>query len=122
LPWNQASSVLIRYPTSSRQPSNAEAPGLPTGNRGVSTVFQMVDVAGRALTVGRAINAGGQSSTKSGRGRRVPLPDQAAAAVDRMCKRRGGSEPDSEILQDRVKWGRDEFEQFDSCSGWREPM
>jgi integrase len=40
-----------------------------------------------ALTVGRAISAGVESSTKSGRVRRVPLPDQAAAALDRLSRR-----------------------------------
>jgi integrase len=46
-----------------------------------------VDFQGHALTVGRAISAGLESSTKSGRVRRVPLPDQAAAALDRLSRR-----------------------------------
>jgi integrase len=46
-----------------------------------------VDFAGHALTVERAISAGVESSTKSGRVRRLPLPDQAAAALDRMSRR-----------------------------------
>jgi integrase len=46
-----------------------------------------VDFAGHALTVGRAISAGVESSTKSGRVRRLPLPDQAAAALDRLSRR-----------------------------------
>ena len=39
-----------------------------------------VDFAGHALTVSRAMSSGVESSTKSGRVRRVPLPDQAAGA------------------------------------------
>ena len=46
-----------------------------------------VDFAGHALTVRRAMSAGVESSTKSGRVRRLPLPDQAAAALDRMSRR-----------------------------------
>jgi integrase len=46
-----------------------------------------VDFAGHALTVGRAMSAGVESSTKSGRVRRVPMPDQAAGALDRLSKR-----------------------------------
>jgi integrase len=46
-----------------------------------------VDFAGSAITVARAISAGVETSTKSGRVRRVPLPDQAAAALDRLSRR-----------------------------------
>jgi integrase len=46
-----------------------------------------VNFAGHALTVERAISAGVESSTKSGKVRRLPLPDQAAAALDRMSRR-----------------------------------
>lgn len=46
-----------------------------------------VDFTGHALTISRAISSGVESSTKSGRVRRVPLPDQAAAALDRLSKR-----------------------------------
>jgi integrase len=46
-----------------------------------------VDFAGSALTVARAMSAGVESSTKSGRVRRVPLADQAAAALDRLSRR-----------------------------------
>jgi integrase len=46
-----------------------------------------VDFAGHALTISRAMSAGVESSTKSGRVRRVPLPDQAAGALDRLSKR-----------------------------------
>lgn len=43
--------------------------------------------AGSALTVSRAISAGVLSSTKSGKVRRVPLADQAAAALERTSRR-----------------------------------
>src|SRR5271154_4812450 len=46
-----------------------------------------VDFAGHALTISRAMSDGIESSTKSGRVRRVPLPDQAAGALDRLSKR-----------------------------------
>jgi integrase len=46
-----------------------------------------VDFAGSALTVARAMSAGVEASTKSGRVRRVPLCDQAAAALDRVSRR-----------------------------------
>jgi len=46
-----------------------------------------VNFAGHALTISRAMSDGIESSTKSGRVRRVPLPDQAAAALDRLSKR-----------------------------------
>jgi integrase len=45
-----------------------------------------VDFAGSALTIARAMSAGVESSTKSGHVRRVPLADQAAAALDRMSR------------------------------------
>lgn len=47
-----------------------------------------VDFAGSALTVARAMSAGVESTTKSGRVRRVPLADQAAAALDRLSRRK----------------------------------
>jgi integrase len=46
-----------------------------------------VDFAGHVLTISRAMSDGIESSTKSGRIRRVPLPDQAAGALDRLSKR-----------------------------------
>jgi integrase len=46
-----------------------------------------VDFSGHALTISRAMSAGVESSTKSGRVRRVPMPDQAAAALDRLSHR-----------------------------------
>jgi integrase len=56
-----------------------------------------VDFTGRALTVARALSLGIESSPKSGRVRRVPLPDQAAAALKRLSDR-----PDFTAPMDRV--------------------
>jgi integrase len=52
-----------------------------------------IDLQGHALTVERAMSAGIESSTKSGLTRRVPLPDQAAAALDRLGKRDHYTDP-----------------------------
>jgi integrase len=57
-----------------------------------------VDFAGQALTIGRAMSAGVESSTKSGRVRRVPLPDQAAAALDRVSRRADFVAPDELVF------------------------
>jgi integrase len=46
-----------------------------------------VDFAASRLTVGRALSAGVETSTKSRHVRQVPLPDQAAAALDRLSRR-----------------------------------
>jgi len=46
-----------------------------------------VDFTGHALTISRAMSAGVESSTKSGRVRRVTMPDQAAKALDRLSRR-----------------------------------
>jgi integrase len=53
----------------------------------VALRWRDVDFAGSALTIARAMSAGVESSTKSGRVRRVPLADQAAAALDRVSRR-----------------------------------
>ncbi len=57
-----------------------------------------VDFVGHALTVERAISAGVESSTKSGRVRRLPLPDQAAAALDRMSRREDFTGADERVF------------------------
>jgi integrase len=46
-----------------------------------------VDFAGHALTVARAMSLGVESSPKSGHVRRIPLPDQAATALDGLSRR-----------------------------------
>jgi integrase len=57
-----------------------------------------VDFAGSALTIARAMSAGVESSTKSGRVRRVPLADQAAGALDRMSRRGHFMSPDDLVF------------------------
>ena len=57
-----------------------------------------VDFAGSALTIARAMSAGVESSTKSGRVRRVPLADQAAAALDQMSRREHFTSPDDLVF------------------------
>ena len=52
-----------------------------------------VDFAGSRLTVERALSAGVETSTKSRRVRQVPLPDQAAAALDRLSLRENFTGP-----------------------------
>jgi integrase len=47
-----------------------------------------VDWSGSALTIERAISAGHEGTTKSGKVRRVPMADQAAAALERLSHRR----------------------------------
>jgi integrase len=79
-----------------------------------------VDFAGHALTIERAMSAGVESSTKSGKIRRVPLADQAAAALDRLSRREHFTTPedlvfvnelgrtlDSWALRSRFKRARD---------------
>jgi integrase len=57
-----------------------------------------IDFAGSALTIARAMSAGVESSTKSGRVRRVPLADQAAGALDRMSRRDHFTSPDDLVF------------------------
>jgi integrase len=57
-----------------------------------------VDFAGSALTIARAMSARVESSTKSGRVRRVPLADQAAAALDYMSRRNPYTTPDDLVF------------------------
>jgi integrase len=79
-----------------------------------------VDFAGHALTIERAMSAGVETSTKSGKIRRVPLADQAAAALGRLSRREHFTMPedlvfvnelgrtlDSWALRSRFKRARD---------------
>ena len=61
-----------------------------------------VDFQGHALTIGRAMSGGIESTTKSGRVRRVPLPDQAAAALDRVSRREDFTGPDELVFCNRL--------------------
>jgi integrase len=57
-----------------------------------------VDFAGSVLNIARAMSAGVESSTKSGHMRRLPLADQAAAALDRMSRREHFTTPDDLVF------------------------
>ncbi len=57
-----------------------------------------VEFTASAITVARAMSAGVESSTKSGRVRRVPLADQAAAALDRLSRREHFTDPDDLVF------------------------
>jgi integrase len=70
----------------------------PAARRAAALRWRDVDFAGHALTVGRAMSAGVESSTKSGGVRRVPLPDQAAAALDRLSRREDFTGPDERVF------------------------
>jgi integrase len=60
--------------------------------------WEDVDFPGHALTVARALSLGIESATKSGRVRRVPLPDQAAAALDRLSRREDFTSPNDLVF------------------------
>jgi integrase len=57
-----------------------------------------IDWTGSALTVSRAISAGSVATTKSGKVRRVPLPDQALAALNDLSKRGDFTAPDDFVV------------------------
>jgi integrase len=57
-----------------------------------------IDFTGSVLTVSRAMSAGIESTTKSGRVRRVPLPNQAAAALQRLHSRPDFTAPDQFVF------------------------
>jgi integrase len=61
-----------------------------------------IDWEGSALTVCRALSAGVETSTKSGRVRRVPLSDQAAAALERLSRREHFTSPDDLVLSNEL--------------------
>lgn len=64
-----------------------------------------IDWPGSALTVSRAISAGQETTTKSGKIRRVPLPDQAIAALDALSRRDDFTAPE-ELVVCNVVTGR----------------
>jgi integrase len=60
--------------------------------------WRNVDWAGSALTIERAISAGQEGTTKSGKVRRVPMADQAAAALERLSHRDHFTSPDDLVF------------------------
>jgi integrase len=68
----------------------------------VALRWRDVDFAGRKLIVRRALSGDTEvRSTKSRRAREVPLPDQAAAALDRMSHRGEFTGPDDYVFASR---------------------
>lgn len=59
-----------------------------------------VDLDGAVMTVSRAMSAGVETGTKSGRVRRVPLPDQAGGALTRLSGRMDFTGPDEFVFTD----------------------
>ena len=57
-----------------------------------------VDWSGSAITVSRSLSKGKETSTKSGKTRRVPLPDQAAAALARLGQRNDFTDADELVI------------------------
>jgi integrase len=69
----------------------------------VALRWRDVDFAGRKLIVRRAVSGDIEvSSTKSRRARQVPMPDQAAAALDRLSRRDEFASPDDYVFANRV--------------------
>jgi len=64
--------------------------------------WEDVDWSGSVLTISRALSAGEESSTKSGRVRRVPLADQAAAALERISRRENFTEPEDLVFPNTI--------------------
>ncbi|MBO0767570.1 MAG: site-specific integrase [Solirubrobacterales bacterium] len=57
-----------------------------------------VDWAGSALTISRAVSGGVEGPPKTGQIRRVPISDQAAAALERLSRRQDFTEPDDYVF------------------------
>ena len=57
-----------------------------------------VDWTGSALTISRSLSSGVEGTTKTGHVRRVPMADQAAAALDRLSKREDFTSPDDYVF------------------------
>jgi integrase len=64
--------------------------------------WRNVDWRGSALTVERAFSAGIEGTTKSGLVRRVPMADQAAAALDRLSRRDHFTSPDDLVFGNAI--------------------
>lgn len=69
----------------------------------VALRWRDVDFAGRKIIVRRSLSGDTElRSTKSRRPREVPLPDQAAAALDRLSRRREFTAPDDYVFANRL--------------------
>jgi integrase len=69
----------------------------------VALRWRDVDFSGRKIIVRRSVSGDTEvRSTKSRRAREVPLPDQAAAALDRLCRRDDFTGPDDYVFVGRL--------------------
>jgi integrase len=69
----------------------------------VALRWRDVDFSLRKIVVQRSVSADVEaSSTKSRRAREVPLPDQAAGALDRLSQRRDFTSPDDYVFVNRL--------------------
>jgi integrase len=57
-----------------------------------------VDRTGSALTISRSLSSGVEGTTKTRHVRRVPMADQAAAALDRLSQRDDFTSPDNYVF------------------------
>jgi integrase len=57
-----------------------------------------IDWTGSALTISRSLSSGIEGTTKTGHVRRVPMADQAAAALDRLSQREDFISPDDYVF------------------------
>ncbi|MGH3600185.1 MAG: tyrosine-type recombinase/integrase, partial [Pseudonocardiaceae bacterium] len=60
--------------------------------------WRAVDWSGSALTISRSLSSGVEGTTKTGRVRRVPMADQAAATLDRLSQRQDFISPDDYVF------------------------
>ena len=68
----------------------------------LSLRWRDVDFEGSVLTISRAMSAGVETTTKSGRVRRVPLPAQASEALQRLKRRSDFTAPAELVFIDGV--------------------
>jgi integrase len=84
-----------------------------------------IDFAGSALLVSRAMSADVETSTKSRRPRQVALPDQAAAALERVSRRQNFTGHDELVFPNEVgrpltpSWVRQRFLRARDAAGLR---
>lgn len=57
-----------------------------------------IDWSGNALTISRALSVGIEGETKSGHVRRIPMSDQAAAALERVSQRHDFTDPNEFVF------------------------
>lgn len=61
-----------------------------------------IDWTGNAITISRALSVGIEGETKSGHVRRIPMSDQAAAALDRVSSRPDFTDPNELVFSNAL--------------------